>query len=302
MNTTGHIEQDDLALFAMQLLPSDEAAAAARHLEQCGECRRELAALQGDLAIYAHTVDLHSPPALTRERLMKQVAREKKAAPVNRPQVREFPVREFPVIDTPAPVVRTSSTLGIESAYMRAAYQEEPEPQRSFVSKALPWTGWAIAAGLALTAGDFYMQRNSLQTKVTATAGQLAQMTAEATAARQVLDTMNDATAMRVTLQKPQSAGVPQARATYVAEKGSLLLVASNMEPLLPYKVYELWLIPADGRDPIPAGTFHPDQRGNANLILPTLPKGVEAKAFGITVEDEAGATTPTMPIIMAGS
>jgi hypothetical protein len=297
MNTTGHIEQDDLALFAMQLLPSDEASAAARHLEQCGECRRELAALQGDLAVYAHTVDLHSPPALTRERLMKQVAREKKLVPPNRPQV-----REFPVVDTPAPPVRTSSTLGIESSYMRAAYSEEPEAQRSLVSKVLPWAGWAIAAGLALTAGDFYMQQNSLQTKVTATSGQLAQMTAEAIAARQVLDTMNDATAMRVTLQKPESSPVPQARATYVAEKGSLLLVASNMEPLLPYKVYELWLIPADGRDPIPAGTFHPDQRGNANLILPTLPKGVEAKAFGITVEDEAGATTPTMPIIMAGS
>jgi hypothetical protein len=209
----------------MQLLPSDEAAAAARHLEQCGECRRELAALQGDLAIYAHTVDLHSPPALTRERLIKQVAREKKIFPPNRPVVREFPVVDVPA----APAVRTSSTLGIESSYMRAAYSEEPEPQRSLASKALPWAGWAVAAGLAVTAGDFYAQRNNLRDKVTSTSGQLAQMTAEATAARQVLDTMNDATAMRVTLQKPQSAPVPQARATYVPEKGSLLLVASNM-------------------------------------------------------------------------
>ena len=43
--------------------------------------RQELAEIQGDLAIYAHTVDLHSPPAQARERLMKQVAREKKASP-----------------------------------------------------------------------------------------------------------------------------------------------------------------------------------------------------------------------------
>ena len=133
--------------------------------------------------------------------------------------------------------------------------------------------------------------------------GQLAHLTADAAAARQLMDTMNDPMAMHVTLQKPQTAPVPQARATYVADKGSLLFTASNMEPLPPYKVYELWLIPAaDGRDPIPAGTFHPDARGNANVIMPPLPKGVEAKAFGITIEDEGGATTPTMPIIMAGA
>ncbi len=51
MNATGHIEQDDLALFAMQLLPADESAAIAEHIESCAECRRELAAIQGDLAV-----------------------------------------------------------------------------------------------------------------------------------------------------------------------------------------------------------------------------------------------------------
>jgi len=34
---------------------------------------------------------------------------------------------------------------------------------------------------------------------------------------------------------------------------------------------------------------------------MPPLPKGVEAKAFGVTVEDEGGATVPTPPIILAG-
>jgi anti-sigma-K factor RskA len=34
---------------------------------------------------------------------------------------------------------------------------------------------------------------------------------------------------------------------------------------------------------------------------MPPLPKGVEAKAFGVTVEDEGGSSTPTLPIIMAG-
>jgi anti-sigma-K factor RskA len=78
--------------------------------------------------------------------------------------------------------------------------------------------------------------------------------------------------------------------------------VADNLEPLQPAKVYELWLIPANGQDPIPAGTFHPDQRGSASVILPPLPKGVEAQAFGVTVEDEGGSLKPTLPIILAGT
>jgi hypothetical protein len=293
MNSTRHIEQDDLALFAMQLLTAEESSAIAQHIESCAECRRELAAVQGDLAVYAHTVDLHSPPALARERLLKQVAREKKVVPVPRAPVTEFPAR-------PAP---QGSFLGADLGTSRYLDDEDDLPHpRSAGARLLPWVGWAVAAGLAVAAGMLYQERNTLRTTVASQSGQLAHLTADAAAARQLMDTMNDPMAMHVTLQKPQTAPVPQARATYVADKGSLLFTASNMEPLLPYKVYELWLIPADGHDPIPAGTFHPDARGNANVIMPPMPKGIEAKAFGITVEDEGGATTPPMPIIMAGA
>jgi hypothetical protein len=291
MSSSRHIEQDDLALFAMQLVSTDESAAMAQHIERCPECRRELAAVQGDLAIYAHTVDLHSPPAAARERLMKQVAREKKVMPVTRTQVTEFPVRQAPQGSFMGADLNTSRYL-----------DDEDEPQPRGAGQLLPWVGWAVAAGLAVTAGMLYQERNALRTTVASQTGQLQHLTADAAAARALLDTMNDSTAMRVTLQKPQTAPVPQGKATYVADKGSLLFTASNMEPLQAYKVYELWLIPADGHDPIPAGTFHPDARGNANVIMPPLPKGVEAKAFGITIEDEGGATTPTMPIIMAGA
>jgi anti-sigma-K factor RskA len=303
MNTTRHIEQDELALFAMQLLSSDEAAAMSRHLEQCGDCRRELAAIQGDLAVYAHTVDLHSPPALARERLMKQVAREKKIAPITQAASHSASrSASRSTLGDPAVSSSVSSIAGIESSYLRTAFAEDSVEERSFASKALPWVGWPVAAGLALTTFNFYHERNSLKAAVDSEASQLAHLNAEAAAARQVLDTMNDSSALRVTLQKPMTAPVPQARATYVADKGSLLFQASNMEPLLPYKVYELWLIPADGRDPIPAGTFRPDQHGNASVILPPLPKGVEAKVFGVTIEDEGGSTTPTLPIILAGT
>ena len=67
-------------------------------------------------------------------------------------------------------------------------------------------------------------------------------------------------------------------------------------------KVYELWIIPADGTAPVPAGTFRPDARGYASVVMPQIPKGVAAKAFGVTMEAEGGATTPTMPILLVGA
>ena len=114
---------------------------------------------------------------------------------------------------------------------------------------------------------------------------------------------MTDTSAMRVTLTtKGQTVPLPQGRATYVASKGTLIFLASNLEDLQPSKTYELWLIPATpGENPIPAGTFRPDERGNASVILPPLPKGVEAKAFGVTVENEGGSPTPTLPIVLVG-
>ena len=294
MSEQRRITSEDLALFAMQLLSNEETAEVAAYLAQSSDARRELAEIQGDLAIYAHTVDLHSPPAQVRERLMKQVAREKKTFPIDRPAVAETRAAEA--------AVRPGTIFTESGAIVPSYVTEEIAPKRGIAGKVLPWIGWALAAGLALTTGMLYHEREAMRGAVTAQASTIDRLTADAAAARQVMDTMTDRSAMRVTLTKGQTAPVPQGRATYVASKGTLIFLASNLEPLQPGKTYELWLIPAAaGGSPIPAGTFRPDERGNASVIMPPLPKGVEAKAFGVTVEDEGGAATPTQPIILAG-
>ncbi len=294
MSEQRRITSEDLALFAMQLLSKEETAEVAAYVAQSSDARRELAEIQGDLAIYAHTVDLHSPPAQVRERLMKQVAREKKTFPIDRPAVAET--------RAPEAAVRPGTIFTESGAIVPSYVTEEIAPKRGVAGKVLPWIGWALAAGLALTMGMLYHEREAMRGAVTAQASTIDRLTADAAAARQVMDTMTDRSAMRVTLTKGQTAPVPQGRATYVASKGTLIFLASNLEPLQPGKTYELWLIPAAaGGSPIPAGTFRPDERGNASVIMPPLPKGVEAKAFGVTVEDEGGAATPTQPIILAG-
>jgi Anti-sigma-K factor rskA len=285
MSEPRRITSEDLALFAMQLLSKEEAAEVAAYVERSPEARRELAEIQGDLAIYAHTVDMHTPPAQARERLMKQVGQEKKAVPIDR-----------------QPVAEAAPSMGRDDG--RSYLSEDEQPKRGVAGKVLPWIGWAAAAGLAVSTGNLYRERDALRGAITQQAGQIDHLTADAAAARQVLDTMTDNTAMRVTLTtKGAPPALPQGKATYVANKGSLIFLASNLAPLQPAKTYELWLIPAAaGENPIPAGTFHPDEHGNANVILPTLPKGVEAKAFGVTIEDEGGAATPTLPIILVGA
>lgn len=278
-----HIERDDLALFAMQLLSPEETQAAAAHIKECPECRHSLAEIQGDLALYAHTVDLQAPSAQLRERLMSQVAAEKKAAPVEESAAEpELPNRSY--------------------AGEHTFLTEEPTRKRSVAGMIFPWLGWALAACLLVISGKLYFQRETMIGTVDEQKSQIAQLTTDATLARQVMDTITDPTAMHVTLTKAPGAAVTQGRATYVANKGMLIFQANNMEPLPPDKVYELWLIPASGSDPIPAGTFHPDEDGNASVIIPPLPKGVAAKAFGVTIENAGGSQKPTLPIIMAGT
>jgi hypothetical protein len=335
MSAPREITSEDLALFAMQLLSREEAAEVTAYLDQSAEARRELAQIQGDLAIYAHTVDLHSPPAQVRERLMRQVAKEKRTAPIERAAPVEAPKR---VSSTQA---NASSAAGISGAAKASAgnsgarhkaaassdAEDEPElrggrssshlleddlPKRGAGAKLFTWVGWAVAAGMAVAAGNLYRQRESLYQErdtlhatVVDQATKLDNLTADTATAREVLDALTDTTAKRVTLVKPKGAAalLPQGRATYVADKGTLVFLANNLDPLPPLKTYELWLIPAAaGSTPIPAGTFRPDARGNASVILPTLPKGVEAKAFGVTVEDKDGAMTPTLPIILVGA
>jgi anti-sigma-K factor RskA len=73
------------------------------------------------------------------------------------------------------------------------------------------------------------------------------------------------------------------------------------MPPPPPGKAYELWLLPAAGGPPVPAGVFTPDIQGSAAVVFPDIPVNVQAAGFGVTVEDAAGSKTPTSPIILSG-
>jgi anti-sigma-K factor RskA len=301
MNTSNHISPDDLYLFALQLLPDADMKDAATHLKDCAQCRGLLGEIQGDLAAYALTAELQTPPAQARERLLRQVAEEKKVIPMPAPV--EAPVaaaEERPEHDEPLLHPRNSRVSQMDSP-------EERESRRWF-APAMAWAGWSIAAVMAVVAGMQVDQRKLSEQDLAVAESQLSQSAAQIEHAKQVVTTLRDASAMQVALHVPLVAGAapkldPEGHATYEPSTGALVFVADHLDPLQPQKTYQLWLLPATtGEAPIPAGVFKPDANGNATVVMPPLPKGVAARGFGVTVENEGGSKTPTLPVVLSGT
>ncbi len=161
--------------------------------------------------------------------------------------------------------------------------------------------GWAATAAVLVFAASLWKENSALRSELGTWRSLASQQELELGHARDVVATLTDSDVQRVTLVAVKTPPQPQGKAFYLRNRSSLLFIANNLPPLPPQKAYELWLIPVQGA-PIPAGVFKPDAHGSATMVNPPLPAGAEAKAFAITVENEAGATLPTMPIVMMGT
>jgi anti-sigma-K factor RskA len=173
-----------------------------------------------------------------------------------------------------------------------------PGRRRAF-STWIPWSLAAVFAFIAVTMGlrvRSLVRENREQTRM------LAEFAYTQSRAQKVLDVLTAPDAQHVLLTTAGKPSMPSARAIYLPSKGGLILQASNMGQLTQEWTYELWVIPANGHAPIPAGLFRPDATGSASVVLPELPEGVQAKAFGVTVERAEGSQKPTLPIILSGS
>lgn len=106
--------------------------------------------------------------------------------------------------------------------------------------------------------------------------------------------------AVHVSLSPQKVGKQPNGTAIFSPARKRMMFMASNLAPVPEGKAYELWIIPTSGT-PMPAGVFKPDEHGNAIMMDHPMPEGVEAKAFAITVESEAGSDKPTSPIVLMG-
>lgn len=260
-----HISREDLALYAMQALSREESALIQAHVDECAACREELALAAGDLAMVAMAVDEQPLPAGARDRFASRIA----------------------ATATPAAPPSASQVVWM------------PQRRSAGISR---WFSWGALAALLVVAIGMSIEVADLHRQIHEQAARLSAQKAQNALAQKVLDTLTASAAQHIVLTAEHAHPEPTARAVYLASKGSLILEASNLAPVPEGKTYELWIIPANGKAPVPAGLFRPDATGSASLVLPDLPAGVQAKAFGVTVEKASGSDTPTLPIVLSGA
>jgi anti-sigma-K factor RskA len=163
------------------------------------------------------------------------------------------------------------------------------------------WLGWAATVAVIVFAMSLWKENSVLKATLGSARSRADESARQLEELRKIAAPIIAPEAQRVTLVAGKTPPQPQGKAFYLRGRSSLVFLASNMPALPPQKAYELWLIPTSGA-PIPAGVFKPDAHGSASVVNPPLPAGTEAKAFAITVENESGSATPTMPIVMMGT
>ena len=265
---TGHSQYaETLTLYALGALDNQQEQAELEvHLQSCDECRTELNSLRGDAALLALSTAGPMPPQRSRERLLEAIGTEPRRVPVSRKFVLGVLHPRWLAI---APLAATL-LLAIFSLLL---WREDARLRRNLDS----------AKATLSTQGQQLQELQSVK-------DQLQEL-------QSIRDLVKARNALHMTLVAAKWPAQPQAKTIYVPRKG-LLLMANNLQPLPGNKVYQLWLVPADGSAPMPFGTFKPDQGGNA-VMHHSMKTDKRAKAFAITIEPEGGSPVPTMPVVM---
>lgn len=260
---TGHDQyRDDLLLYAVGALPREESESLDRHLAECSVCREELRVLNGAAAQIAMAVDPVAPPARLREQL----------------------------------------TASLQDEQIRRATRDRRSVSISRLRPIWFWAPAFAAAILAVAVALLWVRNREAVQVNRELAAKLESSKAATQEARNLVSMLSASDAQRITLVAAGTKPQPEAKAVYSLRQRSLVLLASNLNPLPARKTYELWLLPTNGTSPVPVGTFKPDSRGSATLVLSQFTNAVGAKGFAVTVENEPGSATPTLPIVLSGT
>jgi anti-sigma-K factor RskA len=259
--------EEDFELYDLGVLDGGDKAEFETHLAGCPECRAKLETARSRLAQFALAATASEPP----------------------PAVRELILEDF----------RARAPQRLEGA--------PPVPaRRGFWTPVWTWA-W-VGVSLILLAAAAWLARDNLRlskrlAELELTHKQLEassqDLKAAAARAQAVLDVLNGPQTVQVDLSPVSAKPLPHGKAFYNRGRG-LLFYAANLSSLPSDHTYELWLIPTEGK-PVDVGLFNTDTQGNGQVILPSLPQGLTAKAFAVTVEPAGGVPAPSGPMVLIG-
>jgi anti-sigma-K factor RskA len=270
MREAFHIPEEDLIQYALGTLRDVQLSQFTAHISLCNECRADLGRIQVELASFAAVQPVSKLPSGARERFLHRLSTD--TAP-----------------DSRFVQMRNKSRLYLWS---KTIQQQLESPLLLRV------VSGALAAAVLFLGYDDLSHIHQIRQMGPA----VSRYERAAAEFADLKDFLRGTNAQQVSLyERAPLTKAPQGHAIYSANAGKLVFTASNMPAPAPGKAYELWVLPAGGGAPIPAGVFTPDLRGNAAIVFPEIPVNVQAAGFGVTIEDAAGSKTPTLPIVLSG-
>lgn len=269
-NHAFHIEEDDLIQYALGTLKETQLTQFTAHISLCNQCRAKLGQYHVDLGAFAAAQPESEVPAGSRERFLSRLAG---------PAVSETPLEK----------IRNKSRAYLFSKAFRH-WMDTPAP--------LLILSGVLVAALAFVGYDDLSHIHQIRQMLP----EMNRFERDSARYEELEDFLRGINVQDATLHRNADSGKePEGHVLYSAASGRLVFTATNMPGPPPGKTYELWILPAAGNPAIPAGTFTPDLQGSAAVVFPQIPSNVQASGFGVTVEDDGGAKTPTLPIYMSG-
>lgn len=244
--------------YAVNAVTDDERRSFETHLEQCADCRAEVAELRAAAATLASDVELAPPPAL-RASILSAVSQTRQLSPLETP------------ISTSTPAETTADVVAVPAgatAGATTAPGDELAARRD--RRGLrPWLAAAVAAAV-ITIGSLVWQPWD-------------DSPAQLTATEQVLRA-DDAQRLELPM------GASEVTLVRSRAVGRAVFLADDMPAPPSGKAYQLWF-DMPGRGMVSAGLI--PTTGHA-VTVPLLGDARTATGAGITLEPESGSEHPT--------
>ncbi len=251
--------------YALGTLTEEEARSFASHLTTCDECQQSVRDLAAVGEALARALPQHTPPPGLRDRVLTRAT-----APAARDR-------------------RVQSAILSQSG-PRYGWLAAAAAVVAAVTSVMAWQYREEAARARVEQQSTVLRMRSLEQQVAAL-----QTTASTAAQTRLVLAARDMARIDLSGQVPAPGAAGR---VFWSPTHGLVFAATNLPPLPPGSVYQLWVV---GDTPVSAGIGQPTSAGELSINSAPNPPS-RPKAFALTIEPAGGRPAPTGPMFLVGS